>query len=239
MAKRLADIDEKARAVARAGFGTKSLEGHGPRLTIGRRAEHHREPRRPSPLEARRVLARLPRRRALAAVPVVAIWSADEETRTLTPVAVLARRREASARDAALRPRRHRLGRREPDGAGVADVFADARFIATTGRRSHRLSSFCGVPLVLDDRMFGVLALDGPDPIALTRLSGSAWRAWHARGRVCSTVSAMKRTAPGGTKSSRPAGRAAARDREMAALIAASRTWWGPHDGVLEALPVS
>jgi GAF domain-containing protein len=175
------------------------------------------------PLDARRVLAEIARDvAALAAVPVVAIWSADEETRTLTPVAVAGE--EAGSLPLVTLP--YGIGgigwvvanRTE---LGVADVFADARFIGHDWRRSHRLASFCGVPLVLDDRSFGVLALDGPDPIVLTapqreRLAGLAALATGVLDRVCHEAEAHRR------HEELAASRAelAARAREMAALIA-------------------
>jgi len=97
MAKRSADIDEKARAVARAELRTKSLEGHGPRVTIDAELSITESLGPSPPSKAPPVLAEIARDvAALAAVPVVAIWSADEETRTLTPSRWLARRREAS-----------------------------------------------------------------------------------------------------------------------------------------------
>jgi PAS domain S-box-containing protein len=43
----------------------------------------------------------------------------------------------------------------------VSDVFADPRFIGLDWWRSHGLTSFLGLPLVVDGRLLGVLAVNG------------------------------------------------------------------------------
>jgi GAF domain-containing protein len=175
------------------------------------------------PPEPRRALEALARDIATVAdVPVVAIWSADEGTRTLSVAAV-------GGQDAGSLPLVTL-----PYGIGgigwvvanrqaldVADVFADSRFVGLDWRRSHRLTSFYGVPLVLDERLLGVLALDARAPIELTapqreRLAEVAARAARALDDASREAEAHRRY------EELAANRAqlAARVREMAALIA-------------------
>jgi GAF domain-containing protein len=106
---------------------------------------------------------------ACAGVKVAAVWVADEAARTLAVAA-------AAGDDAGSLPLvtlAYSLG-----GVGwvaanrqaleVADVFTDPRFVGLDWRQIHGLSSFFGLPLVIQDRLHGVLALDGPAPITLT-----------------------------------------------------------------------
>src|SRR6266700_6776482 len=46
----------------------------------------------------------------------------------------------------------------------VPDVFADPRVSAPEFCRRHRLTSFYGVPIILDEALLGVLALTGRTP---------------------------------------------------------------------------
>jgi len=50
----------------------------------------------------------------------------------------------------------------------VDDVFSDVRFVARHWWRSHGLSSFLGLPIVQEDRLLGVLGLNGKGPLGLT-----------------------------------------------------------------------
>jgi GAF domain-containing protein len=50
---------------------------------------------------------------------------------------------------------------------GVPDVHADDRFVALDWWRRHGLAAFHGVPIVLDDRLLAVVALNAPRPIRL------------------------------------------------------------------------
>jgi GAF domain-containing protein len=177
----------------------------------------------PLPPESRTRLEEIAREAAaLAAVPVVAIWSADAETRTLTVTAVAGE----EAGSLPLATLRYGVG-----GIGwvaanrtaleVPDVFVDARFVGHDWRRSHRLASFCGVPLLLGDRVFGVLALDGRAPIELTgsqrtQLADLAGRATLVLDEASRAADARRR------HEELAASRAqlAARVGEMAALIA-------------------
>lgn len=106
---------------------------------------------------------------ALAGVPVAAIWSADDTTRTLAVIAV-AGHEAGSLLLATLGFGVGGIGWVASNRTAliVPDVFADARFVGHDWRRSHGLTSFCGVPLVHEDRVFGVLALDGRAPIELS-----------------------------------------------------------------------
>jgi GAF domain-containing protein len=128
------------------------------------------DPGAPLPSDSRRGLEDIAREvAAFASVPVVAIWATDDTTRTLAVAAVAGP--EAGSLPLATLP----LGL---GGVGwvathrtplqVADVFTDTRFVGLDWRRSHRLSSFYAVPIVLGERLFGVLALDGRAPIVLT-----------------------------------------------------------------------
>ena len=120
--------------------------------------------------EARASLDRIAQSVAeLTGVALVAIWWADERTRTLSAAAAVG----DGASSVGLATLAYGMG-----GVGwiaanrapleVTDVFADERFVAADWRRSHGLSSFSGRPLVVDDRVVGVLSLDGAAPFALT-----------------------------------------------------------------------
>jgi GAF domain-containing protein len=105
---------------------------------------------------------------ALTGAALAAVWVADERARTLTVAT-------ASGDGAAILPLATL-----PYGIGgigwiavnrlsleVPDVFADGRFVGADWRRSHGLRSFSGMPLLADDRLLGVLALDGRAPLTL------------------------------------------------------------------------
>jgi|GEM_PF-867350 len=105
----------------------------------------------------------------LADARAASIWSADDATRTLQLVAA-----SRGPMDDFPMPRMpYDVGvlgwvatRRE--AAEVPDVFTDPRFRALDWWRSHRLSSFLGIPVVLEDRLVAVLALNGDRPLAPT-----------------------------------------------------------------------
>jgi two-component system sensor kinase FixL len=105
---------------------------------------------------------------ALAGASVCAVWIADEGARTLRVGAV-----GGDADSMALTVLAFGQG-----GVGwiaatrvpieVDDVFADLRFVARHWWRSHGLSSFLGLPIVHEDRLLGVLAVNGKGPLRLT-----------------------------------------------------------------------
>jgi GAF domain-containing protein len=160
----------------------------------------------------------------LADVPIVAIWSGDDETRTLTVTAVAGH----EAGSLPLATLGYGVG-----GVGwvadnrtaleVPDVFVDARFIGHDWRRSHGLASFCGVPLVVGDRVFGVLALDGRTPIKLTEIQRTHLGDLARRASVVLDEAARAAEAER-EHEELAASRAqlAARVREMGALLAVS-----------------
>jgi C4-dicarboxylate-specific signal transduction histidine kinase len=100
---------------------------------------------------------------------VVAVWIADEHTRLLKigaiggssaanpPIPVVGFDQGGIGWVASTRAR-----------LDVDDVFADSRFIGRHWWRSHGLSSFLGLPVVLEDRLLGVLALHSAGPLQLT-----------------------------------------------------------------------
>lgn len=115
------------------------------------------------------VLARVAREAvALAGASVCAVWIADEGARTLRVGAV-----GGDADSMALTVLAFGQG-----GVGwiaasrapieVDDVFVDLRFVARHWWRSHGLSSFLGLPIVHEDRLLGVLAVNGKGPLRLT-----------------------------------------------------------------------
>ncbi|HSE93616.1 MAG TPA: GAF domain-containing protein, partial [Methylomirabilota bacterium] len=100
---------------------------------------------------------------------VASIWSADDVARALT---LVASSREAM-RDFPTPTMDYDAGilgwvatRRE--AAQVSDVFADTRFVVLDWWRARGLSSFLGIPVVLDDELVAVLALHGDRPLAPT-----------------------------------------------------------------------
>ena len=158
----------------------------------------------------------------LAAVPVVAIWSANEETRSLTVTAVVGE----EARSLPLVTLRYGVGgigwvagHRTP--LDVPDVFVDSRFVGHEWRQSHQLTSFYGLPLVLDQRLFGVLALDGRGPIELTRVQREQLADLARRATVVLHDADRKAEAQRRHEElAASQAQLAARGREMAALIA-------------------
>ena len=106
---------------------------------------------------------------ALARPSVAAVWIADEGTRSLKigavggdpagslPVTVLPFGQGGIGWVAATRTTLE-----------VDDLCADSRFLFRHWWRSHGLSSFLGVPIVLEDRLLGVLSLNSARPLRPT-----------------------------------------------------------------------
>ena len=123
-----------------------------------------------SSLDLDRVLREIARAAAqLMGAPAVGLWVADEPTRTLEP-------RAFSDEGLAATYGRPRI----PFGEGlpgwvaahrqavlVPDVFADGRILAVDWFRQHGFRSAYVVPIVLQDALLGVLALNGPAPFDL------------------------------------------------------------------------
>jgi PAS domain S-box-containing protein len=111
----------------------------------------------------------------LMGAPVVSFWLADEATRTLT---VRAWSDSAKGADCPI----HRIGYGEggvgwvavrrrrlhlPDIAAASDPGSRPRYIALEWAQRHGLSSFLGMPVLLDGQLLAVVALSGPEPFVL------------------------------------------------------------------------
>jgi len=106
---------------------------------------------------------------ALVRPSVVAVWIADEKARSLKlgavggdpagrlPITALTFGQGGVGWVAATRA-----------ALEVDDVFADPRFLGRHWWRSHGFSSFLGLPIVLENRLLGVLSLNGARPLRLT-----------------------------------------------------------------------
>jgi two-component system, cell cycle sensor histidine kinase and response regulator CckA len=99
---------------------------------------------------------------------VAAFWRADNETRTLHLVAYS----EPVMADFPVREMRYDHGvlgwvATHRQTANVPDVFADARFVPVEWWRTQGLRSLLAVPVLLDDTLFAVLALNGRGPFRL------------------------------------------------------------------------
>ena len=122
-----------------------------------------------SSLDLDQVLSEIARAAAeLVGAPAVGLWVADEAARTLDPRAF------SGAQLAATYPRR-RIKFEEGLPGWVAthretlvvpDVFADGRILAVEWFRQHDLRSAYIVPIVHQDALLGVLALNGRTPFA-------------------------------------------------------------------------
>ena len=123
-----------------------------------------------SSLDLDQVLSEIARAAAqLMEAPAVGLWVADEAARTLEPRAF------SDERFAATYPRR-RIKFEEGLPGWVAahretlvvpDVFADGRILAVDWFRQHDLRSAYIVPIVHQDALLGVLALNGRAPFDL------------------------------------------------------------------------
>jgi GAF domain-containing protein len=104
---------------------------------------------------------------------MVALWIADEETRSLKVGAVNQESPDNHLPLVTLAYGQGGVGwvAAERTPLEVDDLLADSRFVGRDWWRSHGLSSFLGLPVLRDDRLFGVLALNGSQPL---RLSGGA-----------------------------------------------------------------
>lgn len=106
----------------------------------------------------------------LANASIVAIWVADEDARSLR-VGAVGGTSAGSLPLATLLFGQGGVGwvAAERMPLTVDDVFTDPRFVGRDWWRSHGLTSFAGFPVLLDDRLLGVVALNAPAPL---RLSG-------------------------------------------------------------------
>jgi len=126
-----------------------------------------------SPVAVSPVLARVASEAAALLGPsVAAVWIADEGARTLKVGAISG---HPAGRFPFLQLVVLAFGQ---GGVGwvaatraaleVDDLFADARFIGRHWWRSHGFSSFLGLPIIREDRLLGVLTLNGTGPLRLT-----------------------------------------------------------------------
>jgi GAF domain-containing protein len=102
----------------------------------------------------------------LPGATVVSIWLAREESRTLEVVSLSDPVMDAewSARTMSFEQGLNGWVARHGRVLNVPDVFNDDRFIASDWWRRHGLSSFLGVPVILDGVLLAVLALNGREP---------------------------------------------------------------------------
>ena len=101
---------------------------------------------------------------------MVALWIADEETRSLKVGAVNQESPDNHLPLVTLAYGQGGVGwvAAERTPLEVDDLLADSRFVGRDWWRSHGLSSFLGFPVLRDDRLFGVLALNGSQPLRLS-----------------------------------------------------------------------
>jgi len=123
-----------------------------------------------SSLDMDEVLGTIARAAAeLTGVPLAVFWVANEVARTLE---VRALSDERMAADFPYRTLRYEqgatgavAGRREL--LNIPDLTADERFLSKDWAVGHGLRSFFGVPIVFQDSLLGVLALNGRKPLRL------------------------------------------------------------------------
>jgi GAF domain-containing protein/CheY-like chemotaxis protein len=123
-----------------------------------------------SSLDSDEVLAGIARAAAaLMGVPVVSVWVAEPESETLRARAFSD---EATGITYPLRSIAFGQGpigvtavQREP--LSIPDVMLDGRLLAQAWWRDHGLTSFLGIPIVLQEQLLGVLALCGRAPFRL------------------------------------------------------------------------
>ena len=105
----------------------------------------------------------------LTGAPMVALWLADEKTASLRVVAVNDQSADNHLPLVTLTFGQGGVGwvavERTP--LEVEDVFVDPRFVGRDWWRSRSLSSFLGLPVLHENRLLGVLALNGPRPVRL------------------------------------------------------------------------
>jgi GAF domain-containing protein len=123
-----------------------------------------------SSLDTDEVLAGIARAAAaLMGVPVVSVWVAETESETLR-----ARAFSDEPIGTAYPLRTIAFGEGpigvvavERETLSIPDVMSDSRLLAEAWWREHGLTSFLGVPIVLQDQLLGVLALCGRTPFRL------------------------------------------------------------------------
>ena len=106
---------------------------------------------------------------ALTGAPLVALWRADTDAGSLRVEAI---NREAADNHVSLVTLAFGQGgvgwvAVERCALAVDDVSTDARFVGRDWWRSHDLASFFGLPVLFEDRLLGVLALNSPLPLRL------------------------------------------------------------------------
>jgi GAF domain-containing protein len=102
----------------------------------------------------------------LPGATVASIWLAREESRTLEVVSLSDPVIDAewTVRTMSFEQGLNGWVARHGRVLNVPDVFKDERFIASDWWRRHGLSSFLGVPVILDGVLLAVLALNGREP---------------------------------------------------------------------------
>jgi GAF domain-containing protein len=102
----------------------------------------------------------------LPGATVASIWLAREESRTLEVVSLSDPVIDAewTVRTMSFEQGLNGWVARHGRVLNVPDVFKDDRFIASDWWRRHGLSSFLGVPVILDGVLLAVLALNGREP---------------------------------------------------------------------------
>jgi GAF domain-containing protein len=107
---------------------------------------------------------------ALTETPMVALWLVDETTGALRVAAVSDESEDNHLPLVTLAVGQGGVGwvAAKRVRLEVDDVFIDARFVGREWWRSHALSSFLGLPVVRENRLLGVLALNSPRPLRLS-----------------------------------------------------------------------
>jgi GAF domain-containing protein/CheY-like chemotaxis protein len=106
---------------------------------------------------------------ALMAVPVVSVWVADGETESLSVRAFsdAAMGESFPLRTIAFGQGSIGLVARRREALSISDMMGDPRLLGEEWWRAHALTSFLGMPIVLQDRLLGVVALCGRAPFRL------------------------------------------------------------------------
>jgi GAF domain-containing protein len=123
-----------------------------------------------SSLDSERVLGEIARAAAqLPGVSVASFWLADEASKTLTLVGFSDPTMDADFPRRTISFDQGVMGWVARHGRllNVADAPKDGRVVAPDWWRHHGLSSFLGVPVILDGSLLAVLALNGREPFRL------------------------------------------------------------------------
>jgi GAF domain-containing protein len=123
-----------------------------------------------SSLDGDRVLRKIAEAAAeLPGATVASIWVAREESRTLEVVSFSDPVMDADwpVRTMSFEQGLNGWVARHGRVLNVADAFGDDRFIASDWWRRQGLSSYLGVPVILDGVLLAVLALNGREPFQL------------------------------------------------------------------------